>query len=131
MEQAVTFSANDHVARRPQRRRPLLRLVKPASPHSPAATRFAETCAGIGGTTMLHDLMPDVVTISFGGRTDAISQRLRQRGWDFVGTGDWQGERVLGVSFAGDRRANRTADDLVDALITVVGELDVAETRTW
>ena len=80
---------------------------------------------------MLHDLMPDVVTISFGTRTDAISKRLRSKGWDFVGTGDWQGERVLGVSFAGDRRANRTADDLVEALIAVVGELEIAETRNW
>jgi hypothetical protein len=131
VEHAVFSTSHDHVARRPQRRRPLLRLVKPASPHSGAATRFAQTCAAIGGTTMLHDLMPDVVTISFGSRTDAISRRLRSRGWDFVGTGDWQGERVLGVSFAGDRRANRTADDLVDALILVVGELEVAETRSW
>jgi hypothetical protein len=131
VEHAVSFTAHDHVARRPQRRRPLLRLVKPVSPHSAAATRFAQTCAAIGGTTMLHDLMPDVVTISFGTKTDAICQRLHKRGWDFVGTGDWQGERVLGVSFAGDRRANRTADDLVDALIAVVGELDVAETRLW
>ncbi len=131
MEHAVKVPADRHVERRFERRRPLLRLVKPASPHSRAATRFAETCAAIGGTTMLHDLMPDVVTISFGSRTDAISQRLRSRGWDFVGTGDWQGERVLGVSFAGDRRANRTADDLADALIAVVGELEIAETRTW
>jgi hypothetical protein len=131
VEHAVKLPANRHVERRFERRRPLLRLVKPASPHSAAATRFAETCAAIGGTTMLHDLMPDVVTISFGARTDAICQRLRKRGWDFVGTGDWQGERVLGVSFAGDRRANRTADDLVDALILVVGELEVAETRAW
>jgi hypothetical protein len=131
VEHAVSLTANDLVARRPQRRRPLLRLVKPASPHSAAATRFAQTCAAIGGTTMLHDLMPDVVTISFGTKTDAICHRLHKRGWDFVGSGDWQGERVLGVSFAGDRRANRTTDDLVDALITVVGELDVAETRLW
>ena len=131
MEHAVSLPSNDLVARRPERRRPLLRLVKPVSPHSGAATRFAETCAAIGGTTMLHDLMPDVVTISFGARTDAISKRLRSKGWDFVGTGDWQGERVLGVSFAGDRRANRTADDLVEALIAVVGELEIAETRAW
>jgi hypothetical protein len=131
VEHAVSLPAHQHVARRPQRRRPLLRLVKPASPHSAAATRFAQTCAAIGGTTMLHDLMPDVVAISFGAKTDAICHRLHKCGWDFVGTGDWQGERVLGVSFAGDRRANRTADDLVDALITVVGELDVAETRLW
>ena len=80
---------------------------------------------------MLHDLMPDVVTITFGARTNAVCQRLRKRGWDFVGTGDWQGERVLGVSFAGDRRANRTADELAEALITVVGELEIARTRTW
>lgn len=131
MEHAVKLPADRHVERRFERRRPLLRLVEPASPHSAAATRFAETCAAIGGTTMLHDLMPDVVTISFGAKTDAICQRLRKRGWDFVGTGDWQGERVLGLSFAGDRLANRTADDLVDALILVVGELEVAETRAW
>ena len=80
---------------------------------------------------MLHDLMPDVVTISFGAKTDAICSRLRKRGWDFVGTGDWQGERVLGVSFAGDRRAARTAEDLVAALISVLGELEIAETRAW
>jgi len=35
------------------------------------------------------------------------------------------------VSFAGDRRATRTADELVAALIAVVGELEVAETRVW
>ena len=131
MKHAVSYPTHDHVARLARRRRPLLRLVKPATPHSAAATRFAETCAAIGGTTMLHDLMPDVVTISFGSKTDAICERLHGLGWDFVGTGDWQGERVLGVSFAGDRRANRTADDLVDALILVVGELEVAETRSW
>jgi hypothetical protein len=131
VEHAVSLPSNDLIARRPQRRRPLLRLVKPTAPHSCAATRFAETCAAIGGTTMLHDLMPDVVTISFGANTDAISKRLHNRGWDFVGTGDWQGERVLGVSFAGDRRANRTADELAEALIAVVGELEIAETRTW
>jgi hypothetical protein len=131
VEHAVSYPTHDHVARLPRRRMPLLRLVKPATPHSAAATRFAETCAAIGGTTMLHDLMPDVVTISFGSKTDAICKRLHMRGWDFVGTGDWQGERVLGVSFAGDRRANRTADDLAEALITVVGELEMAETRTW
>jgi len=80
---------------------------------------------------MLHDLMPDVVTIGFGARTDAICKGLHNRGWSFVGTGEWQGERVLGVSFAGDRRATRTADELVAALIAVVGELEVAETRVW
>ena len=80
---------------------------------------------------MLHDLMPDVVTISFGRRTDAICKGLRSRGWGFVGTGEWQGEPVLGVSFAGDPRATRTADDLVAALIAVVGELEISETRAW
>ena len=131
MEHAVSLQAHEHASRRFQRRRPLLRLVKPVSPHSAAATRFAEACAAIGGTTMLHDLMPDVVTISFGAKTDAICRRLHERGWDFVGTGEWIGEPVLGVSFAGDRRARRTADDLVQALISVVGELEIAETRIW
>jgi hypothetical protein len=118
------------VALRP-RRRATARPQSSTLPHSRAVTRFAETCAAIGGTTMLHDLMPDVVTISFGARTDRICKRLRSRGWSFVGTGEWQGERVLGVSFAGDRRATKTADDLVAALIAVVGELEIAETRVW
>ncbi len=38
---------------------------------------------------------------------------------------------MLGVSFGGDRRATRTADDLLAALIAVVGEMEIAETRTW
>lgn len=118
------------VALRPKRR-PIAPPVRSTLPHSRAATRFAETCAAIGGTTMLHDLMPDVVTVSFGSKTKEIHSRLRSHGWNFVGLGDWQGERVLGVSFAGDRRANRTADDLADALIAVVGELEIAETRAW
>ena len=79
---------------------------------------------------MLHDLMPDIVTVSFGARTKEIHSRLQSRGWKFVGLGDWQGERVLGVSFGGDRRATRTADDLLAALIAVVGEMEIAETRS-
>jgi hypothetical protein len=120
----------ERVALRP-RRRAAARPQRVTLPHSRTATRFAETCAAIGGTTMLHDLMPDVVTISFGARTDTICKRLHGRGWSFVGTGEWRGERVLGVSFAGDRRATSTADDLLAALIAVVGELDIAETRVW
>lgn len=99
--------------------------------HSIAATRFAETCAAIGGTTMLHDLMPDVVTVSFGSRTGEVWKRLRQRGWTFVGKGEWKNEPVLGVSFSGDRRANRTADELADEMIEIVREMEVAETRLW
>jgi len=120
----------ERVTLRP-RRRAAARPQRVTLPHSRTATRFAETCAAIGGTTMLHDLMPDVVTISFGARTDTICKRLHGRGWSFVGTGEWRGERVLGVSFAGDRRATSTADDLLAALIAVVGELDIAETRVW
>ena len=117
----------------PQLRRAFLRLVSsnPPSPHSAAATDFAKTCAAIGGTTMLHDLMPDVVTVTFGSRTAEIWQRLRQRGWTFVGKGEWKSEPVLGVSFTGDRRANRTADDLAEELIQIVREIEVAETRLW
>jgi len=99
--------------------------------HSVAATHFAETCAAIGGTTMLHDLMPDVVTVSFGSRTGEIWKRLRQRGWTFVGKGEWRDEPVLGVSFGGDRRANRTAHELAEELIEIVREMEVAETRLW
>ncbi|GAA4758019.1 hypothetical protein GCM10023264_27770 [Sphingomonas daechungensis] len=120
------------IALRPRRRRQLrAERIRPSLPHSRAANRFAETCAGIGGTTMLHDLMPDIVTVSFGERTKAIHARLHSQGWKSVGLGDWQGERVLGVSFGGDRRATRTADDLLDALIAIVGEMEIAETRAW
>lgn len=116
---------------RPGLRRHLPRSVPRTASHSTAATRFAETCAAIGGTTMLHDLIPDVVTVSFGEKTEAIRDRLHARGWTFVGLGNWEGERVLGVSFGGDARARRTADELTKALITVVGEMEIAETRLW
>ena len=99
--------------------------------HSAAATRFAEACAAIGGTTMLHDLMPDVVTVSFGSRTSEILNRLHGRGWDFVGFGEWRGEPVLGVSFAGDRRARITTEELIDALVLVTGEIEIEESRLW
>ncbi|HEY1143896.1 MAG TPA: hypothetical protein VGE68_07675 [Sphingomicrobium sp.] len=99
--------------------------------HCDAATRFAEICAAIGGTTMLHDLMPDVVTVSFGSRTKDIWSRLRKRGLDYVGRGEWRGEPVLGVSFSGDRRVRRKADELGDMLLDVIREIGIAETRVW
>ena len=107
------------------------RRPEPLPAHSSAATRFAEICAAMGGTTMLHDLMPDVVTVSFGSRTSEIWKRLHSLGWAFVGKGEWRGEPVLGVSFAGDKRAMRTVDDLAGALIRIVREIEVAETRLW
>ena len=99
--------------------------------HSDAATRFAEICAAIGGTTMLHDLMPDVVTVSFGSKTQEIWKRLKARGLTYVGRGEWRGEPVLGVSFSGDRRARRSADELGDALLQVIREIGIAENRVW
>ena len=107
------------------------RRLRPQRGHGAAATRFAEVCAAIGGTTVLHDLMPDVVTVSFGDRTGRIRERLHARGWTFVGAGDWQGEPVLGVSFGGDRRATRTVEELADALIAITGELEIADSRLW
>jgi hypothetical protein len=80
---------------------------------------------------MLHDLMPDVITVSFGDRTQRICEALHARGWTFVGTGDWDGEQVLGVSFGGDRRARMTADKVADALIQIVGDMEIADTRVW
>ena len=99
--------------------------------HSDAATRFAEICAAIGGTTMLHDLMPDVVTVSFGSKTTDIWKRLRARGLTYVGRGEWRGEPVLGVSFSGDRRARRAADELGDTLMHVIREIGIGENRIW
>ena len=113
------------------RRRSAVRVERSTLPHSRAATRFAETCAAIGGTTMLHALMPDVVTVSFGSRTSEILKRLHARGWDFVGFGEWRGEPVLGVSFAGDRRARITTEELIDALVLVTGEIEIEESRLW
>ena len=80
---------------------------------------------------MLHDLMPDIVTLSFGPRTEEIRDRLHARGWKSVGLGDWKGERVLGISFGADRQAARAADKLADALIAVIGEIEIDETRVW
>jgi hypothetical protein len=99
--------------------------------HSSAATRFATTCAALGGSTVLRDLMPDVVAVNFGPMTQEICDRLNARGWTAVQTGDWQGELVMGISFAGNGRSSRTADALTDALIAVVCEVQIAQTRLW
>ena len=120
----------DRILARPAWKR-RARRAEPLPAHSSAATRFAEICAGLGGTTMLHDLMPDVVTVTFGSRTSEIWKRLRKRGWSFVGKGEWRGEPVLGVSFAGDKRAMRTVDGLAAALLRIVRGMAVAESRLW
>jgi hypothetical protein len=75
--------------------------------------------------------MPDVVTVSFGSRTKDIWSRLRSRGLDYVGRGEWRGEPVLGVSFSGDRRASRKADELGETLLSVIREIGIDETRIW
>lgn len=102
-----------------------------ASNHSAAATRFATTCAALGGTTVLRDLMPDVVAVNFGPLTQEICDRLNRRGWSQVQTGEWQGELVMGISFAGHPRAIGSAEALTEALIAVVCEVQVASTRLW
>ena len=102
-----------------------------ASSHSTAAMRFATTCAALGGTTVLRDLMPDVVAVNFGGQTQEICDRLNRRGWTAVQPGDWQGELVMGISFAGNGRANGTPEALTEALIAVVCEVQVAGSRLW
>jgi len=102
-----------------------------ATNHSTAAMRFATTCAALGGTTVLRDLMPDLVAVNFGPLTREICDRLNRRGWTQVQTGDWQGELVLGISFAHDGRVVHSAEALTNALISVVCEVQVANTRIW
>ena len=83
MKHEVIERTSRHIFRRVPlrpRRRAVARPERSTLPHSRAATRFAETCAAIGGTTMLHDLMPDIVTVSFGSRTKDIHARLHSRG---------------------------------------------------
>lgn len=103
----------------------------PSSSHSTAAMRFATTCAALGGTTVMRDLMPDLVAVSFGSRTQEICDRLNARGWTAVQTGDWQGELVMGISFVGKCRSSRMAEALTDALIAVVCEIEIADSRLW
>jgi len=102
-----------------------------ATGHSAAATRFATTCAALGGTTVLRDLMPDLVAVSFGAMTQEICIRLNQRGWTAVQTGDWQGDLVMGISFAAPGRASGSLEALTDDLIAVVCEVQIAESRLW
>ncbi|HKC02524.1 MAG TPA: hypothetical protein VKC17_04390 [Sphingomicrobium sp.] len=110
-----------------QRRRERAYVANPST----APTRFATTCAALGGTTMLRDLMPDVVAVNFGSLTQEICDRLNRRGWTAVQTGDWQGELVMGISFAGSGRSSHSVDALTEALIAVVCEVQIAETRVW
>jgi len=93
--------------------------------------RFATTCAALGGTTVLRDLMPDVVAVNFGPLTQEICDRLNARGWTQVQTGEWQNELVMGISFAGHPRTVGSAQALTEALIAVVCEVQIASTRLW
>ena len=102
-----------------------------AANHSTTAMRFATTCAALGGTTVLRDLMPDLVAVNFGALTQQICDRLNARGWTSVQTGEWQGELVMGISFAGHPRAVGSAEALTEALIAVVCEVQIAESRLW
>ena len=102
-----------------------------AANHSTAAMRFATTCAALGGTTVLRDLMPDVVAVNFGPLTQEICDRLNARGWTQVQTGEWQNELVMGISFAGHPRTVGPAQALTEALIAVVCEVQIASTRLW
>ena len=99
--------------------------------HSVAAQRFATTCAALGGTTVLRDLMPDLVAVNFGTQTQEICNRLNRRGWTQVQTGDWQGDLVMGISFASNGCSRPSAEALTEALIAVVCEVQVADTRLW
>jgi len=101
------------------------------SSHSVAAQRFATTCAALGGTTVLRDLMPDLVAVNFGDQTQEICNRLNRRGWTQVQTGDWQGELVMGISFAGNGCSRPSAEALTDALIAVVCEIEITNSRLW
>ena len=102
-----------------------------ASGHSTAAMRFATTCAALGGTTVMRDLMPDLVAVSFGAKTQDICDRLNARGWTAVQTGDWKDELVMGISFVGKGCSGRMAEALTDALIAVVCEIEIANSRLW
>jgi hypothetical protein len=119
-------SALDRILSRPKWNR----QEEPAG-HSAAAKRFAASCAALGGTTMLRDLLPDIVTVSFGSRTNAIHAQLQARGWTSIGKGAWQGEPVLGVRFGRNRLGAATADELVRALTRILGEMEIAEARVW
>ena len=79
---------------------------------------------------MLHDLMPDIVTVSFGARTREIHKRLRSRGCRSVGS---ETGRASGCS-AFHSAATAVRPDRgrsACALIAVTGEMHIAETRAW
>jgi len=124
-------SLSSHRVPAPATAWPRRRERMPAAVHSTAATRFATTCAALGGTTVLRDLMPDLVAVSFGAKTQEICDRLNQRGWSAVETGVWQGELVLGISFVGKAGLGSMADALTDDLIAVVCEIEITDSRIW
>lgn len=121
---------HDVIETNPRKWRTSAEVTGRFEPMPGAAERFAAACAAIPGARVLGDVV-DRVALSFGALTDEVRDGLRARGWIFLRTIDRNGERVLDVSFTGNRRAESTAGELAADLALVVGEMEIAETRVW
>ena len=95
-----------------------------------AATRFAAACENLPGARVLRDVSLDEVSLSFGGRTQEIHDRLYRRGHR-VRLSEWRSQKMLRVPFTDHRMAEGLAAELFDSLAFVLGEMHVADTRGW
>ena len=101
----------------------------PIRRRSAAGARFARNCAALPGARVLRDVALEEVTLSFGWRTENVASHLTARGYrvEFV---EWGSNPVLRIPF-GPTADEDVADELADALIIALGEIEVAETRLW
>ncbi len=95
-----------------------------------AAERFATACANLPGVRVLRDVSLNEVSLSFGGRTQEIQDRLYQRGHR-VRLTEWRAQKMLRVPFTDHKMAEGLAAELFDSLAYILGEMAIADARVW
>lgn len=95
-----------------------------------AAIRFAAACESLPGARVLRDVALDEVSLSFGGRTLEIHDRLYRRGHR-VRLTEWRTQKMLRVPFTDHKMVEGLAAELFDSLAFVLGEMAIADTRDW
>lgn len=96
----------------------------------PAAARFAAACSTLPGARVHHDVALDEVSLSFGARTQEVHDRLHALGCR-VKLSEWGARKVLRFAFAGRGFGADLAQELANVVKFALGEMHVADTRTW
>ncbi|HUP67996.1 MAG TPA: pyridoxal-dependent decarboxylase [Sphingomicrobium sp.] len=88
--------------------------------HCLAARRFADRCRSIAGARVVNQVVLNQVVVDLGPHTQQVCDALNGTGRFFLRTAEWQDRTILRVSFAGHPSGEDTADELADALTSIL-----------